>query len=304
MGFFSGLVSSPKVNTPASGLYAQPKPYQNLYNNTANAANSALFPNGQLNTGMFQPAPTNQFETNAQNMITRGVTPTPESFQSDLSMLQNPFDEYVINELNRQSQGQNSLVNQNASMLGQQGSNRQFLGSSDVEQNRLNNIGMFRQSQYNNAVNQALGLLAGLRQQDIGNNMLEGQNQRDIAMQGQQAPLAALQAALAALGGLPGIAKGNAASSSGGGLNAGSILNTAGTIAGFFSDERLKENIVALGLENGFPVYEFSYKGDPRRYVGVMAQEVQEIMPDAVADIDGWLAVDYTKLGVEFREVG
>ncbi len=46
----------------------------------------------------------------------------------------------------------NSLVNQAATRAGQQGSNRSFLGTSDVEQNRLNNIGQFRQSQYNNAV--------------------------------------------------------------------------------------------------------------------------------------------------------
>lgn len=70
-----------------------------------------------------------------------------------------------------------------------------------------------------------------------------------------------------------------------------------------FSDRRLKENARKVREENGFNIYEFNYIGDDKRYEGVMAQEVQEIMPDAVAEINGFLAVDYSKIGVEMREV-
>jgi hypothetical protein len=56
-------------------------------------------------------------------------------------------------------------------------------------------------------------------------------------------------------------------------------------------------------VENGYNVYEFSYKGDPRRFIGVMAQEVAEDAPEAVHYIGDHLAVDYGKIGVNFREV-
>jgi hypothetical protein len=60
---------------------------------------------------------------------------------------------------------------------------------------------------------------------------------------------------------------------------------------------------VALGqLSNGISIYRFRYKGsDPRTYVGVMAQEVENIRPDAVSrDPDGYLRVNYDRLGLEF----
>jgi len=309
MGFFSGLLGdTPSVNVPASGFYAQPSAYQNLYKNTVGAANNTLFnPNRTLNTNLFTAAPTNQFETNAQNLISQGVTPTAQSLQSDISMLTNPFDESVIGGINREATGQNSLVNQAATLAGQQGSNRSFLGTSDVEQNRLNNIGQFKQSQYNTAINQALGPLANLRQQDITNNAAEGQTIRGIDTQNQQAPLAALQAALAALTGTP-TSFGNfgtqAAQVGGSGPTLGGVLNTAGTvasIASMFSDEDLKENVEPKGIESGWPVYEFNYIGDDKRYVGVMAQDVVMRRPDAVTIENGFYKVDYNKIGMQMR---
>ena len=70
-----------------------------------------------------------------------------------------------------------------------------------------------------------------------------------------------------------------------------------------FSDIRLKEDIVPIGrLGNGIGLYRFRYKGDDHTvYVGVMAQEVQKIVPRAVSrDRDGFLRVDYDRLGIRF----
>ena len=53
-----------------------------------------------------------------------------------------------------------------------------------------------------------------------------------------------------------------------------------------------------MGIENGHKVYSFNYIGDTTRHKGVIAQEVQEIAPDAVFERDGYLAVDYSKIGV------
>lgn len=74
--------------------------------------------------------------------------------------------------------------------------------------------------------------------------------------------------------------------------------------AAIMSDRRLKENIHHIGKENGHNIYEFNYKGNPEsRYIGVMAQEVAGQRPDAVVVGDnGFMAVDYGRIGVKFRE--
>ena len=65
----------------------------------------------------------------------------------------------------------------------------------------------------------------------------------------------------------------------------------------------LKHDITLLGhLDNGLGFYRFSYVGSERAYVGVMAQEVQAVMPEAVVrGRDGYLRVFYDKLGLEFQ---
>jgi hypothetical protein len=69
------------------------------------------------------------------------------------------------------------------------------------------------------------------------------------------------------------------------------------------SDMRLKHDIALLGrLDNGLGFYRFAYNGSGRVYVGVMAQEVQTIAPAAVVrGRDGYLRVDYDKLGLKFQ---
>src|SRR5882762_8563212 len=69
------------------------------------------------------------------------------------------------------------------------------------------------------------------------------------------------------------------------------------------SDLALKHDIVLLGrLDNGLGYYRFSYLGSSKAYVGVMAQEVDRLMPEAVTrGSDGYLRVYYEKLGLKFR---
>ncbi|MGY4415207.1 hypothetical protein ACVWW4_006943 [Bradyrhizobium sp. LB7.1] len=69
------------------------------------------------------------------------------------------------------------------------------------------------------------------------------------------------------------------------------------------SDIALKHDIVLLGnLASGLGYYRFSYIGSHKAYVGVMAQEVERVMPDAVTrGSDGYLRVYYEKLGLKFR---
>ncbi|QDP21379.2 DUF3300 domain-containing protein [Bradyrhizobium cosmicum] len=69
------------------------------------------------------------------------------------------------------------------------------------------------------------------------------------------------------------------------------------------SDIALKHDIVLLGhLASGLGYYRFSYIGSEKVYVGVMAQEVEQVMPGAVTlGGDGYLRVHYEKLGLTFR---
>jgi hypothetical protein len=69
------------------------------------------------------------------------------------------------------------------------------------------------------------------------------------------------------------------------------------------SDILLKHDITLLGhLDNGLGFYRFSYNGSDKAYVGVMAQEVQQVMPTAVVrGPDGYLRVYYEKLGLKIE---
>lgn len=69
-----------------------------------------------------------------------------------------------------------------------------------------------------------------------------------------------------------------------------------------FSDVRLKENIMPIGLFNGIPVYSFEYKQDTQfdlpsgTRVGCLGHEVMEHRPDCVDIENGYLKVNYSKL--------
>ena len=69
------------------------------------------------------------------------------------------------------------------------------------------------------------------------------------------------------------------------------------------SDVALKHDIVLLGhLDNGLGFYRFAYNGSNQVYVGVLAQEVQKVMPEAVVrGSDGYLRVHYDQLGLKFQ---
>jgi Protein of unknown function (DUF3300) len=89
----------------------------------------------------------------------------------------------------------------------------------------------------------------------------------------------------------------------GGGMRGGGGGGRGGGGGGRRSDIALKHDIILLGhLDNGLGFYRFSYIGSDKAYVGVMAQEVQTVMPAAVVrGSDGYLRVFYDRLGVKFE---
>lgn len=86
------------------------------------------------------------------------------------------------------------------------------------------------------------------------------------------------------------------------------VQNQQGLMSGLFglgktalggwmmSDRRLKEDIRKVGkLDNGLPIYSFKYKDGGLMQLGLMAQDVEKEVPDAVAETDGgYKAVNYS----------
>ncbi len=81
--------------------------------------------------------------------------------------------------------------------------------------------------------------------------------------------------------------------------------STFGQVAGAFtaynSDIRLKDDINLIGKSpSGINIYTFKYKGDDKKYQGVMAHQVPHA---SIVNDEGYLMVDYNKLDVEFKEI-
>ena len=86
--------------------------------------------------------------------------------------------------------------------------------------------------------------------------------------------------------------------------NAASNPSVQAAAGAIFSDPRLKENIEHIGASNGFNLYSWDWnevasKLDLRgSSTGVMADEVNRQQPDAITIKDGYMQVDYAKIGV------
>jgi len=87
------------------------------------------------------------------------------------------------------------------------------------------------------------------------------------------------------------------------GVQVGTIsLTSNSTVYSTSSDYRLKEDLkdfAGLDMVSKIPVYDFKWKTDESRSYGVMAHELQEVLPDAVTeekDAEKMQGVDYSKI--------
>lgn len=84
----------------------------------------------------------------------------------------------------------------------------------------------------------------------------------------------------------------------------GGLLSLGGALGGAYlmSDIRLKENIVKIGEENGFNLYEWTWNGTAEalglkgRDKGHIAQEVEKERPDLIGEKFGYKAINYGAL--------
>lgn len=294
---FGGSKSTPSQQQNQSGFIALPQDLQDYYRGILSAtSNVAADPNQY-----FRPADLSATELQARDMM------NPENIQGSIQKYLNPFQSRIEEDINRQFRAPQSALTQRASEAGAFGGSRQREGEADLERARLDAMAGASANQYNNAYNQ---LQAGI-QQLLGFGGFE----RDLDLQQRQATPSALGFASEIFAPLLGTSSGtsigaNTKTTSGavndiakiGGLF--SSIFSPSTAAVAASDIRIKENIVRVGEENGYPIYEFNYINKPEiRYSGVMAQDVEKIMPEAVVEKDGIKMVDYAMIGLEMREV-
>jgi hypothetical protein len=166
----------------------------------------------------------------------------------------------------------------------------------------------------------AYGLAANAGNSAVGNSMQPGNQLLSGAAQGAGMQQTGAGQQITGLNGVLNaqsaynnmLAQNNA--NSGGALGAvaglaGSAMQAYGTYAGMaaMSDRRLKEKITLVGKDEstGLNLYEFNYIGEPERYRGVMADEVEKVYPEAVEySPRGYAKVNYGMLGIPMIQVG
>jgi len=209
-----------------------------------------------------------------QRLINQGLVPGGEAYE---------------NAMISQNQQKNDLLTQAAL----QGINLDTAANAQGYNQELQS-GQFT----NTAIQQLLAKASGLRAQPLNeiSGLMSGSQIQMPQFQGYQgsniAPAPIMQGAQAA--GQGAMDRYGIASSNVNAQNAG-LYNLAGTIGGaaMFSDPRLKSNVVRVGTHRlGIGVYEYDIFGKRQR--GVMADEVEAVMPEAVAlHPSGYKMVNY-----------
>lgn len=113
------------------------------------------------------------------------------------------------------------------------------------------------------------------------------------------APLDAASRYASGMGGLFGNTGTQATTQTQSGGLLGNLLGLGLSTIALGSDIRLKEDIRRVGqTDAGLPIYIYRYKGDPVHHMGVMAQDVAEMQPDALGPLicDEFLSVYYGKV--------
>lgn len=263
--------------------------------------NSYLAPNYQfmLNQGLG---------ANAQNMnvsgggsnIDRSNTIFAENYAGNA--YQNALNNYLTQQQTGFSQGQTNLQN----LLQQQqiGFNQATTNQTNIF-NRLASLAGLGQTSANNLANAGTTTAGNVGQAQIAaGNALAGGTVGAANAYANAAQGLGNSATLAAI--LSGGSQGgtNALSnvlSSGADLSGVASSGSLGNYISALSDPRAKENVELIGyLPSGLGIYDFDYKPEFKakagygRYRGVMADEVEQIIPEAIViDEDGYKMVNY-----------
>lgn len=158
---------------------------------------------GDDQSAAFTPTPLTEGEQAALGSMTEGYRPTEESLSSDIAMQMNPYNQYVIEGINREAGREMSGLQSQLASAGQFGSNRALIGASDIDLAREQQIGNFLQNQYNQSLQNALTTMPALSQASDQAALQAGGYGRGLEMQRRQAPISALQSFGQLLGVVP-----------------------------------------------------------------------------------------------------
>jgi len=315
-----------RADTVAKQPFQQYSGDPNAFVAPMTATQQAGLSNVNQAAGMAQP-----YYQAASGMTMGGAQNVGALSPEQIQYYQNPYTQAVVAPtvaaLQQQQAEQTQGAIGNAIRSGAFGGDRAGIQMANLA--RQQGLGMAQainpiyQQAYQNAIQTAAGQ-QGVVAQDLQRQLAAGQQLAGLGSGAQQALLGGSQAQISAgtteqqtqQAGLQAlynqfqqeraypfqIAQFLANIAMGTGSLSGSTTTTTQP-AGFFSDERLKENMRPVGkTKDGQTIYSFNYKGDKRTQIGLSAQEVAEKHPEAVgkAEVPGLggakaLTVDYKK---------
>ena len=156
----------------------------------------------------------------------------------------------------------------------------------------------------------AQGALTDYGSQLSNQALLESYNQQMSGLQGLATlPSNANQIAQTTTGIGTTLAQGHTAAAQAKESGTSGLLDLGLSALGLFSDRKLKDKLIKTGVENGFNTYTWKWNETANKELGlhgyssgVLADEVELLMPEAVIERDGFKTVDYDMIGVKHGE--
>lgn len=196
MGFFDSLIGGSESSSSSSTQYSLP--VQRGFNQLAGQTREFVSPKNPENIERFRPIGITDDEQLAFDRIRQGIAPqSSEDVRSMVDMFYNPYGDVILDNIDRDFEGQNSLLkglySQTGSGPGASGSNRSILDTVNLEEARLNSKAAARKDMYDSALNTALGRYSDLKYQDIASLLGIGGFERSLDLETKQAPVSALK---------------------------------------------------------------------------------------------------------------
>ena len=290
-GFSQGLANANLNNTAQGQIYGQ-----NLGAMQANnAAQNQQFGQNQAQANFANTAQQNQF---GQNIAAGQFANTAQNQGFTQAEAERQANNAAQAQANAQNQSQAQFANNTAAQQFGMAQQNAALGNQVGQQ--LFQQGLANANLGNQATQQQIQQQAYLRSLPLNelNALRTGSQVTNPTFQGYN-PTQIGQTPVFGAAQSQGQANQNLYNQQAGAANSfnSGLMSLAGTAAGgFFSDRRLKSNIERIGTHPvGIGIYEYDIFG--HRTIGVMADELAQVMPDAVHQHgSGYLYVDYGRL--------
>ena len=233
-------------------------------------------------------------ELNTSSLANQGIVPGTQAYDNAMRTFQQGQNDQLTSAI---VGGMNTGLQANQQAYGQQANTYGI--NSTTPYNQANAV---KSLSTPNFANTPAGANYNAGAQNTYNAQLANYNAQLAQQQNTNSGLFGLGAAglmspTGTFGGLFGAGAGTATAG-----EAGTAISSLGGL-GAMSDIRTKENIELVGyLPNGLPVYDYDYKPEFKdhelaghgRFRGVMAQDVEKVIPKAVMTmLNGYMAVNY-----------